>query len=146
MRPRLFALAAAALVAGCTDLSFTPAIDRITTPIANPSFANDIAPVLAQTCASSGACHGGPTPQKGLSLLPESAYVNLVNVAGQYAPAQAPWLVRPLFADSSLFFRVLSTDPAVRLSYYRMPLTSTPLPSPIVQTIQNWINLGAANN
>jgi hypothetical protein len=55
--------------------------------------------------------------------------------------------VEPGKPDESFFYRVLSTDQSYRLGYpYRMPLTEYPLPSPVVETIGNWIARGALNN
>jgi hypothetical protein len=147
MTRRLAVAACALALAACADLSFTPAIDRIPAPIANPSFARDIAPLLAATCASSGACHGGVAPQKDMNLSAATAYAAMVNVAGQFAPAEAPWRVRPGAPESSLVFRLIDTAVARPGGYpYRMPLTSTPLPSAVIETIRNWIEQGALNN
>ena len=145
----LAAVASLGAAAACSDLSIDPAIDRITTPIANPSFSGDIEPILKETCASSGACHSGPNTPSTMNLDPGQAYASIVNVATKvsgaaYAPA--PWRVRPGFPDSSLFYRVLSEDSLERLGYYRMPLTRFPLPAPIRETIENWIANGAPNN
>lgn len=131
-------------VSSCSDLSLEPAALRITTPITNPSFRNDIAPVLAASCASSGACHAGPTPQQSLNLEAEVARSELVNVPSQFAPSMM--LVRPGLPDSSFMLRMLSTDAAYRFNRPRMPLTRYPLPAPVVETIRNWIVNGAADN
>ena len=130
-----------------------PAVNHIQVRIADPSFTNDIMPVLRQTCASSGACHGngavagnGNGPQLGLDMSTDSAaYANLVNVVSQ---RRAPMLrVKPGFSDSSFMYRVLYSDQAYRLGYpYRMPLTEYALPSELVLTIGNWINKGAKFN
>lgn len=144
-RTHLPALAVAlAAVWSCSDLSLEPAALRITTPIANPSFRNDIAPVLAASCASTGACHAGPEPRQALNLEPHVAWSELVNVPSQFAPSMM--LVRPGRPDSSFMFRMLSTDAAYRFNRPRMPLTRYPLPAPVVETIRNWIANGAADN
>ncbi len=145
----LAAVASLVAVAACSDLSIDPAIDRITVPIANPSFSGDIEPVLKETCASSGACHSGPNVPSTMDLDPGQAWASIVNVltkvsGAAYAPA--PYRVRPGFPDSSLFYRVLSEDAVYRLGYYRMPQTRYPLPAPIIATIRNWIANGAPNN
>ncbi len=140
---RLAALAAAAALAGCELVSTEPAIGRITTAVATPSWRNDIAPILNATCASSGACHGGTSPQQGLNLTTDSSYANVV---GQLTSCCGQ-LVIPGDSVNSFLPRVMSTDLTVRGGYpYRMPLTGTPMPQPIVQTIKNWIAQGAANN
>lgn len=146
MRRAVAGTAAVLLAAACADLSFTPAVDRITTPIATPSFANDIAPILQATCATSGACHLGPTAQLGLVLSADVARANIVNVAPDANVPPAPWLIRPGAPDSSFLFRLLSTTPSVRFGFTRMPLTERPLPDPVVETIRNWILQGAPDN
>lgn len=133
-------------IAGCSDLSIDLVIDRITTPIPSPSFSRDIAPILAESCASSGACHGGSAPRNGLDLTEGRAYASLFNVNATVFKPPALYRVRPNFPDSSLFFGVLTDTSASRLAYYRMPLTRFPLPTPAVETIRNWINNGAPNN
>jgi hypothetical protein len=134
------------LVAACADLSFTPAIGRISTPIANPSFSRDLVPLIEATCASSGACHLGPNTPSGLDLRPSVAYQNIYNRPPEVPRLAAPVLIRPGFPDSSFLFRVLSTDASYRFGAPRMPLTATPLPSPVIETIRNWILQDAPNN
>lgn len=152
MRASAFALTvcAALVLAACEDVSVNPVINRIGTPIASPSFSNDIEPILSQTCATSGACHEGPSSIYGLDLRAGAAYASLVNVASR---ARSSMLrVKPGDPDSSFMFRVLSTDSTYRVvgpstsPYYRMPLTENPMPAAIVQTIANWIRNGAPNN
>lgn len=139
------ASACLAAIAACSDLSIDPAINRITTPIVNPSFSGDIAPILAETCASSGACHSGATPRNGLNLDRDQAYASLSDSAFAFKPA-ARLRVNPVFPDSSLFYVLLSDSGAARLTYFRMPLTRFPLPAPVVATIRNWISNGAPDN
>lgn len=136
-------LGALAAGAACSDLSIESAVERIISPIANPSFRNDIAPILDETCASSGACHGGPAPQKGLNLTADSAYANVVNQLTQCCGL----LVIPGDSVNSFLPRVMSTDINVRRGYqYRMPLTEFPMPAAVVETIKIWIADGAADN
>jgi hypothetical protein len=136
-------LALVVFAAGCELVSTDVAVEEIPTAIATPSWRNDIAPVLAETCASSGACHFGPNAQEGLNLEAESSYANVVGVLSQYGPV----LVIPGDSAGSFLVRVMSTDIAVRGGYpYRMPLTELPMPAAVVQTIKNWIAQGANNN
>jgi len=141
----LAASACLAAIAACSDLSIDLAIGRIATPIANPSFSRDIQPILAETCASSGACHSGANARNGLNLDRDSAYSSLSDSAVAFKPA-ARLRVNPNFPDSSLFYVLLSDTGASRLTYFRMPLTRFPLPPPVVETIRNWINNGAPDN
>ena len=144
MKRLLLAGALAAATVACEDVTVHPAVNRITVPIANPSFRTDIAPILDQTCASSGACHGGTAPQKGMNLSLAQAYAHLVGVPSVFDSTMMR--VRAGLPDSSFFFRVLSGDAAYRLGYYRMPLTQYPMPQPVVETIRNWILQGALDN
>jgi hypothetical protein len=141
-------IAAALLLApaACSHLDVEPEIDRIRTPIANPSWSTDLAPILRETCGSSGACHGGATPQVGLLLEGSDAamYAANVNVASVFRPSMM--LIRPGQPDSSFLLRIMSEDPAVRFGNRRMPLTQLPMPQPVQQTIRNWIQNGAPNN
>jgi len=144
VRRALVVAAIAVLGAACEDLTVHTAVNSITTPIATPSFRADIAPILAETCASSGACHGGSSPQLGMNLGLGQAYANLVNVPSR--TIQGMMRVRPGLPDSSFMFRVLSQDQNYRLGFYRMPLTQVPMPQPVVETIRNWILQGANDN
>lgn len=143
-RARPLVLASLALAAACSDLAIEPAVDRITTPIASPSFTNDIEPILQETCASANACHSGPNAQKGLRLDAGFAYGNLVNVASTFDPNLMR--VMPAFPDSSFFYLVMSEDLVTRRGYYRMPVTEYPMPAAVRQTIRNWILDGAPDN
>lgn len=138
------ACAAVLGLVACSDLGFTTAVNTIQTPITTPSWRLDIAPILGETCASSGACHTGANAALGLNLEPAQSYASVVNVASQARPFFL--LVNPGQADSSFLYMATSTVDSVRQSYYRMPLTKYPLPEPVRQTIRNWISNGAPNN
>ena len=132
------------VAAGCADLTMKRPVDAINAPIANPSFARDIQPILTETCASSNICHSGPSPQPalgGMSLEAGSSYTSLVGAPSSLVPSLRR--VAPAKPDSSLVLLVLS---APRGSVRRMPLTTYPLPDAVVQTIRNWIQNGAPNN
>lgn len=129
---------------GCEDVTVHRTVDRIPEAIATPSFRRDIAPILEATCASSGACHGGASPAKGLGLSSDRAYADLVNVPSAFSASMMR--VRPGQPDSSFAFRVLADSAGYRLGYYRMPLTQYPVSAPIVETIRNWIIQGAREN
>ena len=144
MRRALRVLTLVLAAAACEDVTVHPAVRSISAPIATPSFSRDIAPILEETCASSGACHGGSSPQLGMSLSLGRAYASLVNVPSSTVPGMMR--VRPGLPDSSFMFRVLSTDQTYRLGFYRMPLTEVPMPQPVVETIRNWILQGANDN
>lgn len=140
----VMALLAAAAGAACTDLAITRPVDAIRAPIANPSFAKDIQPILTATCASSSACHAGQTPQRGMSLEAGRSWANVVNVPSSSLP---PLLrVEPGQPDSSALLLRLDSSSAARRGLPRMPLTTYPLPDPVIQTIRNWIAGGAPDN
>ena len=141
---RALALVAVLLTAGCADLDFTTAVETIPVAIADPSWRFDIAPVIGETCATSGACHGGPNPGGGFSLEPSQSRANLVNVASFARPPLMR--VLPGQPDSSFFYLTTSTVATERLNYYRMPLTEYPLPAAVRETIRNWILDGAPDN
>jgi hypothetical protein len=145
-RRRTLAVAAAgaALVAACSDLRMTTAVNTIEVAIADPSWRFDIAPVLNETCASSGACHGGANPANGMNLEAGQSYANVVNVASVAFPQFMR--VRPGQPDSSFLYLATSPVVAERQGYFRMPLTEYPLPDPVRQTIRNWIADGAPDN
>jgi len=113
-------------------------------PIADPSFAADIQPVLTQSCATSGVCHVGPTSQLGLDLSSGQAYGNLVNVAATLNPGLNR--VVPVLPDSSFLIFMMESDATKRSGGRRMPLGAAPLPDAVIQTMKNWIANGAADN
>jgi hypothetical protein len=143
---RRAALLAALLLAACSSLESERAVDRIQAPIAAPSWSGDIAPVLRETCGSSGACHGGATPQRDLRLEGTDAamYAQVVNVPSQIFGSYMR--VRPGQPDSSFLLLLLSESLSVRLGNRRMPMTYLPLPQPVRITIRNWIQNGAPSN
>ncbi len=141
---RLAAVLAATLLAGCSDLRMTTAVNTIEVAIADPSWQYDIAPILSETCASSGACHLGPNAANGLNLEVGQSYQSVVNVPSVAFPQFMR--VRPGLPDSSFLYLATSPIVAERQGYYRMPLSEYPLPDPVRQTIRNWILDGAPNN
>jgi hypothetical protein len=149
-RFRWLAGAAVALsVYACADLTIEAAVDQIQVPLDSASFRRDIYPVIQATCAASGACHLGPNAPAGnivqMDLSTDSAaYANLVNVPSQGRPPMMR--VLPFKSDSSFMYRVITTDPAYRLNYYRMPVAPYALPAATAETIRNWIDKGALFN
>lgn len=144
---RAVVLAGAVLLGACSGLETERAVDRIRMPLADPSWSADIAPLLRETCGSSGACHGGAAPQQQLLLEGGDAALRagLVDVPSRYL--SNIMLVRPGQPDSSFLLLVMSDDIAVRRGFrYRMPPTSLVMPAAVQQTIRNWIASGAPNN
>ncbi len=93
---------AVALVSACCG-SRSPVPERTA-----PSFERDIAPVLAERCATARGCHGAdPTPAVDLDLRPVAAYRQLVGVRAETGPV--PVLrVAPGDPDRSLLFLKLT--------------------------------------
>ena len=111
--------------------------------VANPSFENDVQPILTKRC-STGGCHSLASAQGDLVLVAGSSYDNLVNVESSQNDLFRR--IRPLRPDSSWLYRLIASDPAGRPGYPRMPLSSVPLTDNQIGTIVNWILQGAARN
>lgn len=146
MRGILLLVAGLAMMA-CVDLDIQP-LPTVAPPgqhpIANPSFASDLQPVLTQSCATSGVCHLGPSSQQGLDLGSGQSYGNLVDVAANEQPALMR--VRPGQPDSSYLILKLEPDPNNTVPGSRMPSGASPLPPEVIQSFRNWIANGALNN
>jgi hypothetical protein len=85
-----------ALISACCG-SRSPVPERTA-----PSFDHDIAPVLAERCATAPGCHGAdPTPAVDLDLRPAAAYRELVGVPAESGPVPI-LLVMPGDPDRSL--------------------------------------------
>lgn len=137
-------LAAALCASACPDLRINRPQVSGNHPIAAPSFTTDIQPILTQSCATSSACHSGATPQLGLDLDAGQSYGGLVNVVAVLDPSLQR--VNPTKPDSSFFILMMEGDAAKRSGGRRMPLSGTPLPVAVIQTMKNWITNGAPNN
>lgn len=132
-------------LAACVDLRISrPAMQGGGHPIADPSFAVDVQPILSESCAFSAACHAGANPQLGLALDSGRAYGAVVRVRAASNPAFL--LVKPLDADSSWLIRRLEASAERRGGLSRMPLNRQPLDDAVIQTIRNWIGNGANDN
>lgn len=138
-------LITAAMLLACAD--FDVAVDPTggvpDVLVANPSFVEDIQPILTARCAT-GGCHSPATAQGELSLTAAAAYDDLVNVISTQNPAL--WRVRPFRPDSSWLIKLVSAGTDGVEGYARMPLSSTPLTENQIATIVNWISQGAARN
>jgi len=143
-RPALAALAAGALLAGCPE---PPAP-------ADPSFAQDVAPLFSSTCAFS-SCHGGTAPPGGIRLGPASnVSPSEVRSALVDAPAKTDAslvLVRPGDPDGSFLVRKLEgrfEDLPCGPDHCgeRMPQRNFPLSDRDIQLVRNWVSQGAKDN
>lgn len=119
------------------------------TPGLSPTFAS-IQQEIFQTTDSSGRvactqCHTtqGRTPAANLSLLPDVAYQNLVNVPS----VQKPGAIRVIPGDPDNSYIVHKLEGRSDIVGQRMPRTSGPfLTEGQMLIIRRWIAQGAANN
>jgi hypothetical protein len=109
------------------------------TPIANPSFAQDIQPIFNASCAL-GGCHNN-TASAGLNLSQGVAYANSVNVNSTQVPSKKR--VLPSDPQNSYIVEKIEGRQSVGS---RMPLNRSALNSTQIQNIRNWIDQGAQDN
>lgn len=130
------------LAAGCLDLGSEDQYDRvpdvavdITECPPNLSYATDLAPTLAATCAVS-FCHDSETAMLGLVLEEDVAYDNLLT--GSSAIASKDYVVALDVDASYLFDRVAAQNGATP-----MPPSGDPLSAETIGLIGCWIDAGA---
>jgi hypothetical protein len=138
-------LMAVAVAWGCADFESTvdPTGGLPDVEVANPSFANDIQPILTRRC-SIGGCHSLGSARADLVLAPGHAYDSLVNKPSFLQPSLD--LVEPGDAANSWLVRMIEDDDDARLHFSRMPLGGQPLTRNQIATIVNWIENGALRN
>jgi hypothetical protein len=137
-----FALTASVACANF-DSSTDPTFGLPDELVAAPSFSTDIQPIFDRRC-SIGGCHSLATAQAGLTLTASASYESLVGAASTLRPQFVR--VAPFDAPSSWLVRMIGSDPEARFGHQRMPLASMPLTPNQIQTIVNWIELGALRN
>jgi len=103
-----------------------------------PSFAELEGDVFGKRCAFS-ACHGEVAPRQGMSLMPGSAYDNIVNQPSTEAPELLR--VKPGDPEGSYLFQKLSLPTPARGE--RMP-PGQPLEPEVLAAVRSWIAAGAA--
>jgi hypothetical protein len=117
------------------------------------SFRHDVAPVLANTCASSEGCHGAdPTHRVNLDLREGAAYASLVGRPSELR--QGAVLVDPGHPAQSFVVNKLTRKLAAKGEGRPMPLDpqtgNAQEPNPVEgfvwKTLVAWIAQGAANN
>lgn len=123
------------------------------TPAVAVSFRHDVAPVLANTCASSEGCHGPePTHRVSLDLRERAAYAQLVRRPAELRPGAL--LVDPGHPSNSFIVDKLTRKLAPKGEGRPMPLDpqtgNSQDPSPVEgfvwRTLIAWIAQGAADN
>lgn len=110
------------------------------------SFAGDVEPIFAGSCAFSG-CHAGANANpaaKPMVLSAGQAYDNIVGVSAAELPTMQR--VRPGQPDQSyLIHKLQGTHLSVGGSGAQMPL-GTPLAPATIDVIRRWVADGAARN
>jgi hypothetical protein len=107
---------------------------------AQVSFRRDVVPVFSN-CTM---CHQDALPMGGLSLTPESAYAQLVNVKAIEADRDR---VEPRHPEKSyLLDKVTGRNALVKGGGVGMPMGQAPLLSAEADLIRRWIQQGAKNN
>ena len=136
---------AVVLAYGCADFESTvdPTGGLPDVEVLNPSFANDIQPILTRRCAI-GGCHTVNTARATLVLTAGHAYDSIVNKTAFLAPQFDR--VEPGNADSSWVVRMIEENDARRVNFARRPLGGQPLTRTQIATIVNWIENGAPRN
>ena len=126
---RLLAGAALVCAAGCGDGESSEPIP--------PTLSAIQAKIFTPNCASFSSCHGGASPQEGMSLVAPAAGA-IIGVASSEVPTSMR--VAPGDPDASYLLQKLErTMPAMGV---RMP-PDQPLASNKIQAIRMWIAAGA---
>jgi hypothetical protein len=133
-RGRAFVLAGAALVlvAGCGDGEPSEPIPPMLSAIQ--------AKIFTPNCASFSSCHGGASPQEGMSLLAPAAGA-LIGVASSEVPA----LMRVAPGDPDASYLLQKLERAMPAVGVRMP-PDQPLAANKIEAIRLWIAAGAHDN
>ena len=119
-------------------------------PPATVSFSQNIQPIFNVSCATSSACHVGPTAGEGLQLTPGVSYGAIVNVPAVEMPKLL--IVKPGDPDASYLVRKIEGGP--NISGLQMPqgCPGTPAGGAVCLTpdsiaaIRTWVMECAQNN
>ena len=103
-----------------------------------PGFAQQILPLLKSRCL---VCHMPGSESGGMSLLPKTAYANLV---GMKSTQSTLLLVAPGKPDESyVYLKVTGRHLGAGGSGERMPFNDTPLSAEDAELVRRWIDAGA---
>ncbi len=105
----------------------------------DPSFAEDIQPILSSGCTT-GGCHDA-SASAGLDLRTGQSLQNLIDVRA----VQEPELYRVIPFDAQNSYLVIKLEGRQNQGS-RMPLGGQALGAIQIQNIRNWINRGARDN
>lgn len=120
---RFFLVLVAVLVVACQES------EQVKT---DPSFKDDVQPILNASCATSG-CHSGAAPGGSYDL---TSRAGILGTGTDTVPNVIAGM-----ADSSTCYRRITGDETPQ-----MPQGATPLDNMKSATIRNWINQGAKDN
>ncbi len=105
------------------------------------SFKSSVQPIFNANCV---VCHQGSRAPQGLSLEPDVAYQDLVNIASVESPLMR---VAPGAPDKSyLVNKLRGTQQQAGGSGVQMPFGATPLSEQNISLIEQWIASGATDN
>lgn len=142
---RLFGLLLiSGLLFGCgggVSLPVAPGDPDKPPPQRDPTWSQDIEPVLSSSTCASAACHGGTSPSLSLLLAAGAGYHELVDVPSKQDKTLK--LIVPGDPDNSYLVIKLEGrnkrgDP--------MPNSGTPLSPTLLAALRQWIALGAPEN
>ena len=155
---RLAAVALACALAGCAGSGTGQSggggsgggTNCKTPPPATVSFSQNIQPIFNVSCATSSACHVGPTAGEGLQLTAGVSYGAIVNVPAVEMPKLL--IVKPGDPDNSYLVRKIEGGP--NISGLQMPqgCPGTPAGGAVCLTpdsiaaIRTWVTECAQNN
>lgn len=108
------------------------------------SFANDVSPIFAQKCATTG-CHTGALPDGGLDLDALDAHEETVGTATQGCSGDRVRVIAGDPAESYLWDKINGTD-LCGTSKKMPPATKPQLTDEEKRTITSWICGGALND
>lgn len=129
---RLLAGAALVCAAGCGD-------GESSEPIA-PMLSAIQAKIFTPNCASFSSCHGGASPQEGMSLVAPAAAA-LIGVAS----TEVPTLMRVAPGDPDASYLLQKLERAMPAVGVRMP-PDQPLAANKIEAIRLWIAAGAQDD
>jgi hypothetical protein len=121
-----------------------------TPPPATVSFAGNIQPIFNRSCATSTACHVGPTAGQGLQLTAGVSYAAIVNVPATEKPKLL--LVKPGAPNDSYLLQKVEGSPGIAGLQMPQGCPGNPLGGAVCPTadeitaIRTWIMECAQNN